>query len=260
MGVPKFTNGIDLVNQKAINAADPSAATDLVTLQYMQAYVRGLSWKPSVLAASTANVTLASPGTTLDGVTLTNPCRVLLKNQTAGAENGIYIWTASGSALTRATDADSAAELVGAAVTVEQGTVNADRVYTQNADAITLGTTTLTWVQLGGGSTYTAGNGLSLTGSAFAVVAGNGIIADGTSTRADPAVVARKYATSVGDGSSTSITVTHSLNNADSLVQVFENSSGQVVYPDVSARAANTVTVAFATAPTTNQYRVVVVA
>lgn len=105
--------------------------------------------KTPVRAASTANGTLATDfenGDTLDGVSLATGDRILLKNQSAGAENGIYVVAASG-APTRATDADSSAELVNAAVWVSEGTANADKllVCTTNAP-ITVNTTALTWV------------------------------------------------------------------------------------------------------------------
>ena len=69
-----------------------------------------------------------------------------------------------------------------------------------------------------------------------------------------------RYATSVGDTSTTSFTVTHSLNTRDVIVQVREVASPYaVVIADVAATTADTVTVAFATAPSSNQYRVTVI-
>ena len=96
----KQFGGLDVQGSKVINLADPSAGTDAVNLQTLQAQVRGMRWKEPVRAASTGTVTLASPGASLDGVTLVANDRVLLKNQSAGAETGIYVWTAAGSALT----------------------------------------------------------------------------------------------------------------------------------------------------------------
>jgi phage-related tail fiber protein len=152
----KFLTGIDVSNQKIIQLADGTAPTDAVNLQQMQAFVRGLSWKQSVRAASTANVTLATPGASMDGYTLVSGDRVLLKDQTASGQNGIYVWTGAAAALTRALDADSSAELLGATVYVESGTVNADKAFTQTADAIaTLNTSPVTFAQFGGGTTST---------------------------------------------------------------------------------------------------------
>ena len=255
----KFLTGIDVDNQRIINVADPTSATDAVNRQYLESLIQGLRWKQPVRAASTANVTTSSPGTTLDGVTLTAGDRILLKNQTTGSQNGIYTWSASASALVRATDADTAAEVHGAAVMVQEGTVNANKLFTQTADSVTLNTTTLTFVEFsGGGSTYTAGNGLGLSGGAFSVTAGAGIVVDGSGVSIDTAVVARKYAIAVPSGSTTA-TITHNLGTKDVVVAVYVVSSNELVECDVAMATTNTVTLTFATAPTSNQYRCVVI-
>jgi hypothetical protein len=95
--------------------------------------------------------------------------RVLVKNQSTQSQNGIYV--ASASAWSRSSDADTWQELVSAFTFVEQGTTQADTgwVCTVNAGG-TLGTTAVTWAQFSGAGTYSAGDGLSLTGTTFAVV------------------------------------------------------------------------------------------
>jgi hypothetical protein len=135
-----------------------NSATHLATQDAIKAYVdsklAGLSWKQEVRAATTVAGTLASSfanGSTIDGVTLATGDRILLKNQSAGAENGIYIVAASG-APTRATDADAGAELVNAACFVSEGTANAETVWVcSNNATITVGSTSLTFVQFGAG-------------------------------------------------------------------------------------------------------------
>lgn len=132
--------------------------------------------KRDVRAASTVNVSLGTPGSSIDGVSLTSGDRILLKNQTAGAENGIWIWTGSATALTRATDADSAAaDLVYGFLTfVREGTVNAASYWKfDTTSAITIGTTTLTFSRMatgGGGSEFTAADfaATGLTGATSA--------------------------------------------------------------------------------------------
>jgi len=124
----------------------------------VEARVTGLSWKQAVRAATTAAGTLASDfenGDTVDGVTLATGDRILVKDQAALTENGIYTVNASG-APTRATDADDASELVNASCYVSEGTTNADTqwVCTTNAP-ITLGVTNLAFTQL------TSGGGVS---------------------------------------------------------------------------------------------------
>lgn len=169
----KFGNGIDLDGQRIINVGDPSGGTDVANKQYVDAFVRGLSWKNSVVAASTANMAVASAvvnGASMDGVSLVTGDRVLLKNQTAASENGIYVVAASGAA-SRASDADTAVKLLGATVTVTKGTANGDKVFRLVTDDITLGTTALSFTELGGsGTTYSAdGSGIELAGTTFSL-------------------------------------------------------------------------------------------
>ena len=262
MAVPLLT-GADVNNQRIINLADPSAATDAVTRQYLDARLTGLTWKQPVRAATTTNGTLATAyanGQSIDGVTLTTGDRILIKDQTAQAENGIYTVNASG-APTRATDADSTAELDSAAVLITSGTVNADNAYTQTTNAPTIGSSSLVWAQFGGANLPTAGNGLSRTGNTLTVVAagGGGISVGAGGVSVDTSTVARHVAASVGNGSLTSISVTHNLGTQDVLVQVIRISDRAAVLTDWVATDANTVTLTFATAPSASQYRVIVV-
>ena len=99
---------------------------------------------------------------------------------------------------------------------------------------------------------------MTLTGDTFAVGAGSGISVAADSVAIDPTVVVRKYAALIGDGSSTSITVTHNLNNQDAMTQVREVATNQVVEVEIQNNGVNTVVIGFATAPASNAYRVVV--
>lgn len=222
----------------------------------------GLQWKPSVRAATTASGTLASAfanGQVIDGVTLVTGDRILLKNQASGSENGIYIVAASG-APTRATDADGAGELVAnATVLVNEGTTLADTAWTCTTNgSITVGSTSTTWAQFGGGAVYAAGNGLALNTGTFSVTASTGISVGGGGVSIDTSVVVRKYAALIGDGTTTAITVTHNLNTRDVQVTLYDAATYAVVYADVVNATVNTVTVTFATAPASSAYRVVV--
>ena len=254
---------IDFNSRPGINLADPSSAQDAATKNYVDSVIRGLDWKQEVVAASTGNVNVASPGTALDGVTLAANDRVLLKDQTTASQNGIYVWTASASALTRALDATTGTQISGATVTVQRGTVNADRIYRCTADdPITVGTTNLPWVQVGaggGGEIVTAGAGLTKSGTTLDVGAGTGITVGADTVSIDTSLVARKYATAVGNGSLTSIPVTHNLGTRDVAVTVYDAASYEEVLVDSVRTDVNTVTLSFATAPTTGQYRVVII-
>lgn len=105
--------------------------------------------KEPARAASTGNVTLATPGASMDGVTLVAGDRVLLKDQTTASQNGIYVWSGASSALTRATDADSATDFVtGFKVFVLEGTTNASSYWNfTTIAAVTVGTTSLSFVR-----------------------------------------------------------------------------------------------------------------
>jgi hypothetical protein len=171
---------------------DPVSSLQLATKQYVDNTAQGLDPKGSAVNATTTALTAtynngtAGVGATLtntgtlaafssDGVTNTAGDRVLVKNQAAQAQNGIYTVTTVGSGsvawvLTRATDMDTWAEVPGAYVFIETGTTYADTgwVCTSNSGG-TMGTTAITWVQFAGAGTYTAGTGLTLTGTQFSL-------------------------------------------------------------------------------------------
>ncbi|CAM3038023.1 hypothetical protein [Skermania piniformis] len=261
----KIGNGLNLLNQRIQNVGSPSAASDAANKSYVDALLNGLQWKPGVRVATTASGTLASAfanGSVVDGVTLATGDRILIKNQSTASENGIYVVAASG-APTRSADADGAGEIVpNTTVLVAEGTVNADTAWTvTNNGTITVGTTGLTFAPVGGGATYTAGNGLQLSSNAFSVLldSASGLVVSGTGLKVDPSVVARKYAANIGNGSLTSIPVTHNLGTRDVVVSVHDTTTYEEVLADVVKTDANNVTITFATAPASNAYRVTVI-
>lgn len=145
---------------KVTNLGTPTVSTDATTKAYVDAAINGLDWKQAVRAATTANGTLATAfanGSVIDGVTLVTGDRILLKNQTTGADNGLYVVAASG-APTRATDADTSAKVLsGMAVFVSEGTANADTQWALTTnDPITLATTALVFAQIGSATAITA--------------------------------------------------------------------------------------------------------
>ena len=170
---------IDMGANKITGVAEPVSTTDAATKAYVDAVKTGLDVKDSVRVATTANITIATAlnnGDTLDGVTLATNDRILVKNQSTGSENGIYVVAASPA---RATDFDASAEVSGGAFTfVEEGTVNADSgwVVTTNG-AITVGTTALSFAQFSGAGQITAGTGLTKTGNTINAVGSTTIFA-----------------------------------------------------------------------------------
>ena len=144
----------------------PTATTDIANKAYVDAVAQGLQVKTPAQVATTSNITLSGEQT-INGVT-TSSSRVLVKNQATTSQNGIYV--SSSSAWTRATDADTWAELVSAYVFVTAGSTQANTGWVCNvAPGGTLGVTAVTWVQFSSAGTYTAGTGLTLAGTQFSV-------------------------------------------------------------------------------------------
>ena len=162
---------------------DPTSALQLATKQYVDSVANGFSVKQSVKVATTANVTLSGGAPdTVDGVSLSANDRILVKNQTAGAENGLFkvdtVGTGANGTWTRTTDADASAEVVnGLFVWVNQGTTNGDTGWVLTTDGtITLDTTTLTFTQFTGVGQIVAGSGLTKTApNTLNIGAGTGI-------------------------------------------------------------------------------------
>jgi hypothetical protein len=152
---------------KITNLADPTNDQDAATKYYVDTVAQGLDVKASVLVATTANITL-SGAQTIDGVSVVAGDRVLVKNQTTQADNGIYV--AASGAWARSADANTWDELVSAYTFVEEGSTYADTgwVCTINKGG-TLGTTPITWSQFSGAGTYLAGTGLTLSGNTFSI-------------------------------------------------------------------------------------------
>lgn len=290
-------SGVIAMGTNKITGLDtPTADADAANKGYVDGVAQGLDIKGSCRMATTTAGTLATSfanGQVVDGVTLVTADRILIKNQTAGSTNGIYTVNSSG-APTRSTDANTSAEVTNGMFTfIEEGTTNASTSWVLTTpNPIVLGTTSLTFTQFSGAGTYTASNGVLLTAQNFtfaprtnyglqtgasgaeiklattsglnlstdlAVGAGNGISVLTSTVAIDTTIVVSKYAVSIGDGTATSYTVTHSLGTRDIIVSVYDNSSPYAeVNTDVAHATTNTATIAFTVAPTTNQYRVVV--
>lgn len=162
------TSDFSFDSHKLTNLTDPTNPQDAATKQYVDSVAQGLDPKASCLVATAGNLASLSGLLTIDGVTVAAGDRVLVKNQSAPADNGIYV--ASASAWSRSTDMDTWAEVPNAFTFVEDGTVNKDTgwVCTANQGG-TIGTTPITFVQFSGAGTYDAGTGLTLTGSTFSI-------------------------------------------------------------------------------------------
>ena len=172
-------------------------ASALATKTYVDNTRTGLEVKDSVVAATTANITLSGTQT-IDGIAVTAGQRVLVKDQTTASQNGIYVVSAS--AWSRSTDADTADELnSGCFFFVEKGTENADNGFVMSQDvAIVFGTTAITFSQFSGAGQITAGSGLAKTGDTMFVNTGTGITVTSDNIVIDTSWAGQAAITTVG--------------------------------------------------------------
>jgi hypothetical protein len=307
------TADVSLNSRKITNLATPTASTDAATKGYVDSAIQGLDPKQSVVAATTANITL-SGAQTIDGVSCIAGDRVLVKNQGTASQNGIYI-VAAGS-WTRALDMDAWSEVPGSFVAVEQGTANGDKLFlcTSNAGG-TIDSTAIDWSPFPSGVTYTGGDGIDITGTVISVKTstastgingssqvivrstatsgqvlrstgsagaeatwgqldlananavsgtlpvGNGGTGGATTGAAKTSLgFMTRFAQDIGDNSSTTITVTHNLGTRDVQVAIYTaTGTYEEVWCDIEHATTNTTVFKFDVAPTTNQYRVVII-
>ncbi len=159
-----------------LQAANPSNSADVATKNYVDSAVSSdIYWKEPCRVATTANIDLSSAPASIDGVTLAATNRVLVKDQSTASQNGVYVFSSASSAMARATDADSASEINGAAVFIKEGTSNADQGFVQTGEVVNFGTDSISWVQFTGLGQIIAGSGLTKTGNQLDVYVGNGI-------------------------------------------------------------------------------------
>jgi phage-related tail fiber protein len=249
---------------RVTNLAAPTAASDAANKAYVDAAIQGFTVKSPVRAATTVNITLSGLQT-IDGVVLAANDRVLVKDQTTGSQNGIYL--ASSTSWVRSEDADAGTELSSAVfVFVSEGTANADFGWVLTTDTpITIGTTALDFVQFTGLGQVVAGAGLTKSGNQLSVggnarivvnaddvdLATSGVTA-GTYNSVTVDIYGRVTAATVqaygkvarstftnSNLSSGILTLAHNLGQQFSQVTVFDNSNKIIIPDDITATDSN---------------------
>ena len=294
---PNGTGSVDVNSAKITNLGTPSASTDAATKQYVDAVAQGLHVHAQVHAITTTSLATITGGSVtydngtsgvgatltlgtaldlaggdIDGDTdITTGDRVIINGESNAAHNGIYVITST-TVLTRADDFDSSAEMAGGDfIFVTHGTTYADTGWVLGEAVSTVGTDDVDFIQFSGAGTYTAGSGLTLTGTAFSVnvaasggieistgdlqlkstIAGDGltyssgvVAVGGTSNRIDVSADAIDISTSyVGQATITTLgTIATGTWNADTITEAYGGTNqttyarGDILY----ASAANT--------------------
>ena len=198
------TGSVSLNSQTITNLSDPVNAQDAATRGFVEATSQGLDVKDSVKVATTGNITISTAlnsGDSIDGVTLADNDRVLVKDQNTSSENGIYV---VGSSPARAADLAAGADAAGMFTFVEQGTVNADNgfVCTSNKGSAVVGTNNLTFAQFSGAGQITAGDGLDKSGNTLSVdlKANGGLVIESTEIAVDLAASSITGTLAISDG------------------------------------------------------------
>ena len=246
---------------RILNLPAPASANEPARQIDLQNAIEGLNWKDNARAASVANINLAAPGATVDGVAMAVNDTFIAKDQTTPAENGKYVWNGAATPATRAADMNAATEFLNAVVSIDEGTTNAGTTWRQTAVNITVGTTAIAF------AAFATGAAAATTGTpGIAALATQGEVDAGAVTNkiVTPATLAaaanakKKFSAAVGDGSATSYTITHNLNTVDVTVAVFVVATGAEVICDVNRTSVNAVQLVFASAPAASAYRVVI--
>ena len=174
---PNGAGTVDVNSHKITNVSDPTALLDAANKQYVDSVAQGLQVKASVVAATVSNIagtydnvagtiTPSSAISTIDGVTVTDGDRILVKDQTTQTENGVYVVGGSGSLLTRATDSTSAADLTaGQFFFIQSGSENGDAGFVQTNIVSNVGTDNIIYTQFSGAGQIIDGAAIGKTGN-----------------------------------------------------------------------------------------------
>lgn len=257
-----LSNALDANGYQVKNVGLPTDPGDVVTKAFAEQLLNNRTWKDPVRVAVGSNVSVAAPGSSLDGVAMNAGDSVLLYGQTAQAENGAYTWNGPSIPMTRRTDSDTGTEVrPGTTYPVTEGT-SADRYAILITDGVvTIGTTALGFLIMSNtGQTYGATNGVQLANGNFSLLldTNSGLIVTASGLKIDPSVLARKYATNIGNGSATMIQVVHNLGTRDVVTGLYHIATGRKWVEDLELVDANTFNLHFGAAPASSALRLAV--
>lgn len=245
------TNNTDFNGVRLTNLAAPVAPGDAANKAYVDNARAGISVKDPVRVVAQGNVNISAPGANIDGLAMNTGDRVLLVNQNVGTQNGIWVWNGPSTAMTIAVDASHAGDIPdGALVAVAEGTSANYQFMQEGSSGGAPGSWTQQWLVFAiGGQTYTAGNGLVISGTEFSLAAPVSVTDGGTG--ANSAVAARanlgaltKYAMDLGAlTAGVTYTINHGLNTTDVGVWFKTTDDSRVIDVDWATTGANTVAV-----------------
>lgn len=259
MAIREIHTDLNFINSsRLLNLPDGVANQEPATVAQLNAAIQGLAWKDDVVAASTANVNISSPGASLDSINLNIGNRILLKNQTSSLENGIYIWNGATTPLTRSTDSNTIVKLIEAIVSVASGTINHETTWRQTQVFGVIDTDPIVWVS------FAASSPIATESTA-------GVIQIATQSETDAGTIDTKSITPkklndwvgrlrnitgiIGDGSNNLFNITHNLNKRNVMVNVYRNSGNyDEITVEIRHTDVNTITIVFDDIPTTNQW------
>ncbi len=247
---PTGTGQVHVGGFKIEAVGTPTASTDAATKQYVDDVAQGLAVHAPCIVASTDTLATMSGGTVtydngtagvgatltisgstltaIDGITLSTDDRILIKDESTGANNGIYVYTSS-TVLTRADDFNTPTEMAGGDFTfVQQGTVYNDTGWVMTDPVTTVGTSDVNFVQFSGAGSFTAGAGLTLTGTEFSVNV-DGLTTDIQGGNVVVKTSAQLTTPNIGEATGTSLTATGNVAGGNLTTTGVVSATGNVV-------------------------------
>lgn len=253
---------LDLLSaSRILNLQDAIDPQEPATLAQVRSFVEGLAWKDSARVKTQGNLNLASPGSTINGISLSAGDRMLVGSQSVLSENGIYVWNGATVPATRSLDANTFAELEAAVVGVEEGT-DAGTQWRQTQVNGTINSSDIIW------TAFIAAIPLASESTAGRIrIATQAEVDSGTDDGSSITPLklttwsgkTKRYTSDIGDNSATSFTLTHNLGSRALQVTIYRNSGNyDEVECDVRHTSSSALTLLFTSAPTSNQFTAVV--